>query len=439
MLKKIICAILLTASIFIPELSYAEGVPCPEISAEAGILMDAKTGQILYEKNMDEPLFPASITKILTVLVGLESGKTEDMITMSNNAVFSIPRDSAHIALDEGEEINFKDALYGAMLSSANEACNGIAEHVSGSTQEFASLMNKRAEEAGAKNSNFVNPNGLHDQNHVTTAYDMAVITKDALKNREFREIFGSSKYEIPPTNKQAESRYLWCTHKMLKETDMYYEKAKGGKTGYTEQALNTLVTVAESNGRELIVVLLKNQSGNSNYKDTRNLFEYGFTQFEEVSINNDFVNMELQSRLNSEDLTDFKSFTFLLHKNYSTSDISINISPDDDLQKNPVRTLTFALNSESDIMYESLGAYEIYRETADNYSDDKADKEKSLFMIVTVFFIKAVSVFGVAMFVIYLYVNKNYYMKRIKRRINKNRALTKKRACGDKRRNVNM
>ena len=148
---------------------------------------------------------------------------------------------------------------------------------------------------------------------------------------------------------------------------------------------------------------------------------------------------MELQSRLNPEDLTDFKSFTFLLHKNYSTSDISINMSSDGDLQKNSAITLTFALNSESDMMYESLGEYEIYHETSDNYSDDTADKEKSLFMIVVVFVIKASSLFGVAMFVIYLYVNRNYYTKRIKRRMNKNRALTKKKACGEKRRNVNM
>lgn len=435
MFKRIICIILLTGIVLIPESIHAEGSPSPDISAEAGILMDAKTGQILYEKNMDEPLFPASITKILTILVALENGNTEDVITMSNNAVFSIPRDSAHIALDEGEEINFKDALYGAMLSSANEACNGIAEHVSGSTQEFASLMNKRAQEAGAKNSNFVNPNGLHNQNHVTTAYDMAIITKAALNNSEFREIFGSSKHEIPPTNKQSESRYLWCTHKMLKETNLFYEKATGGKTGYTEEALNTLVTVAESNGRELIVVMLKNKSGNSNYKDTWNLFEYGFTRFDETTINKDFVNQKLESILNTEDLSDFKPVTFLLHKDYSISDIEINIKKDN--YENSPKTLYFSLNKESDLMYDVLGESQVYSNISDNDSNNTADKETSLFKIVISFFIKAISLCAVILFVIYICVNRHYYMKRIKRRINRNKALTLKRSCGGNRRNV--
>lgn len=433
MLKKIICIILLTGIVLIPKSIHAEGSPYPDISAEAGILMDAKTGQILYEKNMDEPLFPASITKILTILVALENGNTEDVITMSNNAVFSIPRDSAHIALDEGEEINFKDALYGAMLSSANEACNGIAEHVSGSTLEFASLMNKRAQEAGAKNSNFVNPNGLHDQNHVTTAYDMAIITKAALNNSEFREIFGSSKHEIPPTNKQSESRYLWCTHKMLKETNLFYEKATGGKTGYTEEALNTLVTVAESNGRELIVVMLKNKSGNSNYIDTRNLFEYGFTQFDETTINNDFVNQKLESILNTEDLSDFKPVTFLLHKDYSISDIEINIKKDK--YENSPKTLYFSLNKESDFMYDVLGESQVYSNISDNDSNNTADKETSVFKIVISFFIKAISLCAVILVVIYIYINRHYYIKRVKRRINRNKALTLKRSCGGNKR----
>ena len=281
----------------------------------------------------------------------------------------------------------------------------------------------------------FVNPNGLHNQNHVTTAYDLAIITKAALNNSEFREIFGSSKHEIPPTNKQSESRYLWCTHKMLKETNLFYEKATGGKTGYTEEALNTLVTVAESNGRELIVVMLKNKSGNSNYKDTWNLFEYGFTRFDETTINKDFVNQKLESILNTEDLSDFKPVTFLLHKDYSISDIEINIKKDN--YENSPKTLYFSLNKESDLMYDVLGESQVYSNISDNDSNNTADKETSLFKIVISFFIKAISLCAVILFVIYICVNRHYYMKRIKRRINRNKALTLKRSCGGNRRNV--
>ena len=152
---------------------------------------------------MHTQMYPASITKILTVLLGIENGRLQDKVTMSREAVFSITRGSSHIALTDGEEITLEQALYAAMLPSANDASNGIAEHISGSIEDFAVLMNKRAREAGAINSNFVNPHGLHDEEHVSTAYDMAMITRAALRNDTFRQIFGTVRYTIPPTNKQ--------------------------------------------------------------------------------------------------------------------------------------------------------------------------------------------------------------------------------------------
>ncbi len=256
----------------------------PQIISESAVLMDAKTGQVLYEKNMHKQLYPASITKILTVLLGIEKSRLQDTVTMSHEAVFSIPRGASHIALDEGEQITMEQALMAAMLPSANDASNGIAEHVSGSIENFATLMNQRAREAGALNSNFVNPHGLSDDAHVSTAYDMAMITRAAIPNEKFKKILGTVQYTIPPTNKNNESRDLWSEHRMLTTNRFYYEGVIGGKTGYTKASQNTLVTVAQRGERELIVVAMKSQ-GYEVYTDTMALFDYGFDQFTETRI----------------------------------------------------------------------------------------------------------------------------------------------------------
>lgn len=256
----------------------------PQLYSESAVLMDADTGQVLFEKNMHTQMYPASITKVLTVLLGIEKGQLNDRITMTRQAVFSIPRGASHIALDEGEQITLEQALMAAMLPSANDASNGIAEHISGSVSEFARLMNQRAREAGALNSNFVNPHGLPDKNQVTTAYDMAMITRAAMQDREFREIFGTVHYIIPPTNKQPESRDLWSEHRMLTTNLYYYDGVIGGKTGYTKESQNTLVTAARRGDRELIAVVMKSENFGV-YKDTIALFDYGFNEFVETTI----------------------------------------------------------------------------------------------------------------------------------------------------------
>lgn len=246
--------------------------------------MDAQSGQVLFEKNMHLKLYPASITKILTVLLGVERGQMQDRITMSREAVYSIKRGSSHIALQEGEEITLEQALMAAMLPSANDASNGIAEHIGGSITEFARLMNQRAIAAGAVNSNFVNPHGLPDERQVTTAYDMALISREALKNDKFRQIFATMRYTIPPTNKQTEPRDLWSEHRMLTTNRYRYDGLIGGKTGYTRESQNTLVSAARRGDRELIVVVMRSM-GYADYRDTIALFDYGFNDFIEASI----------------------------------------------------------------------------------------------------------------------------------------------------------
>ena len=188
---------------------HASGLEAGAIGSESAVLIDAASGQVLFQKNMNQKAYPASITKIMTGMLALEKGDLSQTVTMSEEAVFSIDRSSAHIALDVDEEITLEQALYALAIASANEAANGIAETVSGSVADFAKEMNQTAVEAGAQNTNFTNPNGLHDDNHYTTAYDMAKITAAALQNPKFAEIFGTEKYDIPPTNKQPETRYL--------------------------------------------------------------------------------------------------------------------------------------------------------------------------------------------------------------------------------------
>lgn len=255
------------------------------LTAESAILIDAHSGQILYEKNAYAKQYPASITKLMTLLLAFEHGDLKDKLTFSHDAVFTIEPGSSHIAVQEDEVLTLEQVIYGIMLQSANECSNGVAEYVDGSVSAFTKHMTERAKELGCKNTNFVNPHGLHDENHYTTAYDMALIAKELLQNETYRSMMHNTYYEIPPTNKQTETRYLHGQHQMLNKHSLYYyPEAEGGKTGFTSQALNTLVTYAKKGNTELIAVVL-HCNGAQHYVDTKALFDYGFTNFETVQV----------------------------------------------------------------------------------------------------------------------------------------------------------
>lgn len=256
----------------------------PELVSESAVLIDAETGQVLYDKEMHKQMYPASITKILTVITGLEKLPMTEKMTMSHYAVFSLPVGSSHIALDEDEEITMEQAVYAALLMSANDACNGIAEAAAGSVDAFTDMMNETAVRAGAKNSNFVNAHGLSDDNHYTTAYDMAMICRYALKNETFRKVFGTYKYVMAPTNKQPEKRTFINQHYMVSVPDMKYDGIIGGKAGWTRVSKCTLVTAAERDGRCLIAVVMKCVKDADKYADTKALLDWGFENFSEVS-----------------------------------------------------------------------------------------------------------------------------------------------------------
>ena len=256
-----------------------------EITSEAAILIDAETGQILYEKNKDEKLYPASITKIMTIYLAALQNTPDQVITASETAIRAVPNDTSNIALDYGEQITMEQAMYAAMLMSANDACNVLAEGVSGSIEAFTDLMNQTAREFGALNTNFANANGLIDENHYTTAYDFAAITRNAIQNPEFFRIFTSMEYSIPPTNKKSVSRNFYAQHRMMHQSQYAQYGVVGGKAGYTQESQHTLVTYGEKNGFQLIAVTLKNPAFNAIYQDTQKLLDFGYEQFERVEI----------------------------------------------------------------------------------------------------------------------------------------------------------
>ena len=257
------------------------------IESDAAICMDGNTGAVLYGKNIEKQEYPASITKIMTVLLALENGNLDDTVTFSENAVYSIEYGSAHLGLTEGEKLTLEQCLYGIMLASANEISNAVAEHIGGSVEKFADMMNQKAEELGCANTHFVNPNGLHDDNHYTCAYDMALITQAAMKYDKFREIIHTQEYSYPETNLVKEKRYFANHHGMLMDESRAYDGFIGGKTGYTDEAWNTLVSTAERDGMLLISVVLHANGQDIEYGNTKTVLDYGYNNFKEVQINN--------------------------------------------------------------------------------------------------------------------------------------------------------
>lgn len=259
-------------------------IPGPQIEGESAVLMDMITGTILYSKNADKAQYPASITKIMTALLGSESLKATDKFAMSETAAHGITdTQSSSIYADTGEEFTVEQALMAVMLQSANEMTLAIAEQTSGSVKKFVELMNLKARQLGCTNTHFNNPNGLPDEKHYTTANDMAKIARAAWFNPAFRKYCTTGYYEIPSTNKFSETRYLLNHHKMMSGQAYAYDGVFGGKTGYTEAAGNTLVTFARRGNMYLVSVVM--QSINGAYSDTKSLLDYGFNNFSRSAI----------------------------------------------------------------------------------------------------------------------------------------------------------
>ena len=255
------------------------------IYSESAILMDSKTGKILYEKNSNEKKYPASTTKILTAIIAIENCNLSDTVSASYNAIMSIPSGYSIAEIKENEVLTVEQLLNVFLIHSANEAGYILAEHIAGSISNFADLMNQKASEIGCTNTHFTNPSGIQDENHYSTAHDMALIAQYCMKNETFRQIVSKTSYTLEPTDKTSEERYFVTTNDLMKtSSEYYYPYCIGIKTGYTSQAKNCLISASQKDGLELITVVLGaefTENGKSaRNTDTINLFNYGFENY---------------------------------------------------------------------------------------------------------------------------------------------------------------
>ncbi len=255
----------------------------PGIGAQGAILMEANTGAVLYAKNIHEELYPASITKLMCALVAVENAPLDTMMTVSRTAVYSNAADGASMYLKEGEVLSLENLLYGVLIKSANEACSVIAENIAGSIDAYVEMMNQRAKELGCLHTHFVTPNGLHDPDHYTSAYDMALIAKAFFSHEILCKMSCMSNYTIEATDTN-ETHSLHSKNKLLAGTTYAYDGLVGSKTGYTDDSRQTLVSCAERGGMKLVCVILKEESPYQ-FTDTVALFNYGFNNFKMVNV----------------------------------------------------------------------------------------------------------------------------------------------------------
>lgn len=261
-----------------------EMAPPATISAGYAV-MDAQTGQVYIEKNGNTPMYPASITKILTLALFYEKtgGRDDGVMTVRQSTLDAMETGASSIALQPGEIIGQKDAVMATALMSANDAANCIGEYTAGSIPAFADLMNQKAAELGCQNTHFVNPSGLHDPQHYTTALDMAEITRYAISVPGVLEAISTESYVMQPTNLQPEKRLFGTGHSMYVTSAYTYEGTIGGKTGWTPEAHHTMVTIAERDGRRLICVVMNSEHKGEKYQDTIALLDYCFDNFTQV------------------------------------------------------------------------------------------------------------------------------------------------------------
>ncbi len=352
---------LLIFQCFLVNLSTAYAAP--SLLSESAILIDAKSGTILAQKDADKKMYPASLTKIMTAIIAIEMGKLTDVITVDDDTPHEI--EGSHIALEPGEILTLKDLLYALMLPSANDAASAIAKYYGKSSDGFVKIMNQKAKELGALNTHFENPHGLHSENHYTTAADLALITKYAMENETFRKVVATTKYEIQTTNKKDEPRYFTTLNKLLYNTNNnqiyvdgayispYYEYATGAKTGYTPEAGYCLAATAKKDGTELIAITMKGISLEM-YQDAHNLFNYGFGEYENTTLisKNTFVKNIKIANGDSKEISVIteNELTALIEKS-SSGDIKSNVIMNDitlPIEKNDVvGKIEYTLNNE--------------------------------------------------------------------------------------------
>ncbi|MCL2579775.1 MAG: D-alanyl-D-alanine carboxypeptidase [Oscillospiraceae bacterium] len=336
-MKKLMTLLLVTVLLLSPFSIYsADAVEPSQIRARTAVLMDLETGQVIYDKGAHQRVYPASTTKILTALLVVENASLTDMMEVTGSAIGHLPWYGSHIALVEGEMISVDDALYAMMLPSANDASNVLAEHVAGSLDAFHQMMNDKAREIGALNSNFTNAHGLHEESHYTTAYDMALITRYAMENEDFRRYFGAPRHTMGPTNMNTGREWPNFQYMLVPGVDAYDPTVIGGKVGFTNAARHTMSTVATRDGRSLICVVMYAPTRWDKFNDTSTLLSFGFEEFIPITISGEeFSGFQLPVMQEGEvagnatfDMTE--NFTALVHRSTDLDNLQIRPnSPD--------------------------------------------------------------------------------------------------------------
>lgn len=349
----------------------------PFIGAESAIVVEANTGVILYSKNIHEKLYPASTTKILTCLIAAENSSLDDMVSFSHDAVFSIERGSSNMGIDAGESLTMEECLYGILVVSANEVANAVAEHVGGSMEEFADLMNQKALELGCEDSHFANANGLHDDNHYTSAYDLSLIAREFFQNELLTKISGTPTHHFEATETQPDD-FILSTHNKLVTREYSYDGIIGGKTGFTSAARQTLVTCAERNGMKLICVVMKEESPNQ-FTDTIDLLNYGFNNFDIINVS------ENETKFNIDNADFFQSNNDIFGNSkpiLSLNKDSYLILPKTAVFKDTVSSISYETEDENQIakidytyngVYVGSASVDIAADAASSYDFDSA------------------------------------------------------------------
>jgi len=288
----------------------------PEITATSGAVIDCIDGKILYSKNIDEKLYPASLTKVLTAILVVENCNMQDEVTINASAINNVQSGYLTAGIKEGEILTVEQLLNLLLISSYNDVANALAEHVAGTTEEFVQMMNKKAVEIGCTNSNFTNCNGAHNVEHYSTAYDLALIGKYAIQYDEIKNIVCKIYYELGTTNKYDKDDRLYQTtnEMLLSGSSNYYRYAKGLKTGFTTPSGYCLMSYSIKNDIPLISVVLKSTTSNSRYEDTRKILEYAYDNntvrtIAELGTNIQTINI-------SNGTSDTKKLNVILEKN---------------------------------------------------------------------------------------------------------------------------
>ena len=349
--------------------SFAASTSDITIYSPSCVLMEANSGKILYEKNSNQVRYPASTTKIMTAILVLENCELTDVATVSRNAIHSIPPDYVLCNIKEGEELTIEQLLNVLLIPSANDAAVVLAEHISGSVSKFSDLMNEKAKEIGCKNTHFVNPNGIHNKNHVSTAYDLALIGRYAMKNDTFRRIVKKTQYTLPATNKYSKTdRTFKTTNDLLikntskSKSNYYYPDAIGVKTGYTGDAGNCLVASAKRDNMEVISVVLganfTKEGLSEKSLDSITLLDYAFDHYaiqtlqeknsvlQEVEVNSatkETKNLKVLVKDNIETLVEKDSSTETLNPKITIDKLTAPIS-----SGSKVGTITYTIDGKS-------------------------------------------------------------------------------------------